>query len=613
MHDLRPVRSSRIRLRPLRWLLGIAVLVGAVHTAPVVGAQSTPEPGGFRRVLVEDLSSGVEHRVYRGEEPSQVVHVARISAGAASRLTPMLAGDAVGGDPRLERTSSICARVHCVLAVNGDFIDAASGMPVGGTMIGGELVTTPRIPHAQLLVDRDRRASIGHRFEWSVDLEPRVSTPLAVGAVNQPPGPDGTTLYTTRWGPRTPPGDDVLDLVLRLAPQPPGQETAGEQQVVLDELRAGGGTPLSEEQVVVSGRGRGAAVLDEIWTGAQSADDRLADLTVDHDNLEWAIGGSPVLAQSGSPNPQDAPGDYTQGRHPRTAVGWTSAGEMLLVTVDGRQPGYSVGMTLRELADLLVSLGAVEAMNLDGGGSTTFVVDSRVVNRPSDPDGERAVKNALVVTVPEGGVAQPWQRTDDAACPPERVPDARFVDVDAGNAHDGPVDCLVWWQVAQGVGPATYAPQRSVSRGQMASFLARLVERTGGSLPPPGNSYPDTAGSPHEDNIRRLSAAGIVTGRADGTFGPSVPVTRAQMATMVVRTIELRTGSPLEAPADYFTDDGRSVHQASINRLAGAGIAAGDGRGRFSPALDVRRDQMASFLTRSLDHLVSTGVTGPPA
>jgi exopolysaccharide biosynthesis protein len=81
---------------------------------------------------------------------------------------------------------------------------------------------------------------------------------------------------------------------------------------------------------------------------------------------------------------------------------------LFLVTIDGRRPGYSVGMTLREAARLALDLGATEALNLDGGGSTTMAVrrDSsgreryEVVNRPSDPQGERPVGNSLALVCP---------------------------------------------------------------------------------------------------------------------------------------------------------------------------------------------------------------------
>ena len=80
----------------------------------------------------------------------------------------------------------------------------------------------------------------------------------------------------------------------------------------------------------------------------------------------------------------------------------TADGSLLFVTVDGRQPGHSEGTTLRETAELLRALGAVDALNLDGGGSTTMVVRGpggrlRVTNRPSDAAGERPVANALAL------------------------------------------------------------------------------------------------------------------------------------------------------------------------------------------------------------------------
>jgi exopolysaccharide biosynthesis protein len=68
-----------------------------------------------------------------------------------------------------------------------------------------------------------------------------------------------------------------------------------------------------------------------------------------------------------------------------------------MVTVDGRQPGTSVGMNLQELAEMLLELGAVDAMNLDGGGSTTMFVGGKVINQPSDKEGERKVSDAILV------------------------------------------------------------------------------------------------------------------------------------------------------------------------------------------------------------------------
>ena len=119
-----------------------------------------------------------------------------------------------------------------------------------------------------------------------------------------------------------------------------------------------------------------------------------------------AVGGRPVVASDSVVVPQVDSGaaSFSTSRHPRTAAGIASGGRrLLLVTVDGRQKPYSDGMTLRELANLMLALGARDAINLDGGGSTAMVMKTpatrqlTVVNKPSDATGERAVGNALAV------------------------------------------------------------------------------------------------------------------------------------------------------------------------------------------------------------------------
>jgi exopolysaccharide biosynthesis protein len=94
---------------------------------------------------------------------------------------------------------------------------------------------------------------------------------------------------------------------------------------------------------------------------------------------------------------------FAENRHPRTAVAKMREGKFLMITVDGRQPGVSVGMTLQELADYLLSLGAIDAINLDGGGSTTMFLYGKVVNTPSDANGERKVGDAIIVTLRSPG------------------------------------------------------------------------------------------------------------------------------------------------------------------------------------------------------------------
>ncbi len=203
------------------------------------------------------------------------------------------------------------------------------------------------------------------------------------------------------------------------------------------------------------------------------------------------------------------------------------------------------------------------------------------------------------------------------ACPPGQVPEDGFGDVPATNVHEAAVDCLVWWGVTDGRAPGVYEPGGLVTRGQMATFLAHVITQSGGTLPDSAtDAFSDDDGSVHEANINRLAATGIVTGRADGTYGASAPVSRAAMATFLARTAAYRTGAPLPDGGDYFSDDDGSVHEANINATAAAGLTGGTGTGTlYRPNNPVHRDQMASFLTRLLDLLVETdpGIPVPPS
>lgn len=116
---------------------------------------------------------------------------------------------------------------------------------------------------------------------------------------------------------------------------------------------------------------------------------------------EILLGGFPELLRDGAPVGDlevAARPSFAGVRHPRTAVGFSrSRSRLWIVVVEGRQATRSAGMTLPELADLLASLGAERALNLDGGGSSVMVLGARPVSRPSEEGRERAVANALVV------------------------------------------------------------------------------------------------------------------------------------------------------------------------------------------------------------------------
>jgi hypothetical protein len=186
------------------------------------------------------------------------------------------------------------------------------------------------------------------------------------------------------------------------------------------------------------------------------------------------------------------------------------------------------------------------------------------------------------------------------ACPPEETVRYGFPDVAADHTHRDAIACMAWWRITRGRADGSYGPAAAVSRAQVAGFLARLVGTPGGRLPAsPPDSFGDDAGLVHHYAINRLAAVGVIAGR-DGLFAPSEALTRGQMASLLVRALEYRTGRGLHADRDYFSDDDGSVHEQAINKAAAAGIARGVAPERFSPQIPVTRGQMASFLARTL-------------
>ena len=167
------------------------------------------------------------------------------------------------------------------------------------------------------------------------------------------------------------------------------------------------------------------------------------------------------------------------------------------------------------------------------------------------------------------------------------------------------IDCVAHYRIALGVTETRYDRAGLVRRDQMASFLVRLIEVSNGAVSPtPSDHFPDDAGNIHEQNINRLFETGITVGAPDGTYRPADFVTRDQMASFIARAIEYISGVPLAAAsADHFDDDGGNVHESRINQLADIGIVQGTAPRQYDPRLGVTRGQMAFFLARTLDFL----------
>ncbi len=170
---------------------------------------------------------------------------------------------------------------------------------------------------------------------------------------------------------------------------------------------------------------------------------------------------------------------------------------------------------------------------------------------------------------------------------------------DNGSIHEGAIEAIAAEGITRGCNPPTndlFCPSASVTREQMATFLVRALD-----LPAGSSEFDDIAGSVHAANIAALAEAGITKGcnPPDNTlFCPQDQVTREQMATFLVRALNLPGGTA------SFVDTGSSVHAANISALAEAGITKGcnpPDNTMFCPNDPVTREQMATFLTRALD------------
>jgi hypothetical protein len=179
-----------------------------------------------------------------------------------------------------------------------------------------------------------------------------------------------------------------------------------------------------------------------------------------------------------------------------------------------------------------------------------------------------------------------------------------FSDVSTSNVHNRAVECLADLAVTYGVGGDRYAPADQVTRLQMASFTARLLEAGEVALPvDPPDAFDDDTGTVHEHAVNQLAALGVIrgdTGESGRTLYGTTAMKRDRMAAWMARSYALIAGSPLPATdTDYFRDDS-ALHHADINRLAEAGVVQGTAVGVYSPRNSVRRDQMASYLARTL-------------
>jgi hypothetical protein len=323
------------------------------------------------------------------------VAVKGASGAAGRKTTSVLAAELAA--------SADAGRLAVAGAVNADFfLFSPPGVPTGAHVSEGTVVIGPG-PRPVFALDEGGRPWMGVLSVTGAAVAATDSIPIA--AWNRL-SPAGLAWYDSRFGEHVDTASGSVRVVLSGAQG--GLVQSVDTGAGPTRIPAGGG-------VLVLGRGATTEVRERLLLSARSRGRFDVSVSLRPVRPREAVGGFPILVRdsvevagldsAGAPT-------FAPVRHPRTLVAVAARGRRLfLVTIDGRQPGYSVGTTLRETARLALQLGATEAINLDGGGSTTMAVartDSAgrsrydVVNRPSDATGERPVGNALAVRCGEG-------------------------------------------------------------------------------------------------------------------------------------------------------------------------------------------------------------------
>jgi len=366
--------------------------------------------GGAATAHGVEVEQGVEWTTIVRDRPAERINVLTVEPG---RVRGVLSNDRIA---RRERVSSMAERVGALAGVNGGFF-APSGDPVGVLAIDGELLSEPVDGRSALLLPpsappliapvryRGRISVNGRSREIDGIDRTRGLIPACGGRGGDVPTIRPNALLTC---------SDSSELVLlspRYGARPPveGGVEAIVSEGVVTRVRPPGVGAVPRKGVLLTGTGDAARFLRNAVLPRSRADIRLNLLVggkrVDLTGLA-VVGGGPRILRAGrvavaakaegfAPVPSFFH-SFVAGRQPRTLAGVRADGTLLLVTVDGRAPGWSAGMTLPEAARLMRSLGARDALNLDGGGSSTMTVRGEVVNRPSDRV-ERAVSDGLFV------------------------------------------------------------------------------------------------------------------------------------------------------------------------------------------------------------------------
>ena len=356
----------------------------------------------YERTRRENVAPGVQY--YHFANPFGPLNFDVLRVARRERLISI---EPVVGDGVLSGLETVARQAtsvdnngfYPIAAINGDFYHAG-GMPLGVLVIDREIITAPVLKNNEepsrpsfVIYSNGQPgvADVGYQGEL---LTPNKSHYQIIG-VNRPRNARGIIMYTPRFGDSTPSDEPAQEVVLGditgIEKNAPFKLIGGRKyRASVAELRRGGGR-IPENGAVLSASGSAASAFRLLRRGSRVyfQFERIGGRAA----VRSAVGGWPIIVRNGRNLYESEQGGP---RHPRTAIGYNDK-EVIFVVADGRAAGWSRGMTFHELGELMIRMKCTDAINLDGGGSSTMWIRGKVRNRVSDGK-ERAVSNAVVVT-----------------------------------------------------------------------------------------------------------------------------------------------------------------------------------------------------------------------
>jgi len=406
---------------------------------------------------------GVTYREQVQWEPARLVHILRINPAAPSlKLVPEEAhgklfatADAKGR----EGVSEMVTRQKAIAGINADFFPFTAD-PLGTMVREGELYSTPD-KRRPVFAWGDGFAKVA-KLDWSGKLSAENGIEMVLDGVNQEAQEDQAIAFTNT-------------AALSLAKRPscylvcrfkqttwgPNTEASGSVITITNDVDS---LTVDAETTVIAARGSKAELLKQFSPGTKLVV-KWATKGLDWTKARNVVGGGTFLLVDGKPlidfKAAGFGDKFATDRHPRSAMGRTAEGDIILAVVDGRQ-SMSVGASLEEMAKIMMNQGCVEAINLDGGGSSTFNVLGVNLNRPSDGE-ERKVANGVLLYGRTGSAAVEGLKIDGPAEVQENAP-VTFKVVDAQGKAVLPKD--VFWSAMGGAWVDQTGTVRSFQEGK---------------------------------------------------------------------------------------------------------------------------------------------------